>query len=257
MTNPRATLEALKDDLGKTIQHGDLKDQGKLAGGVLMIFIPGPKFADKIGKFRSLAKVGGESAELAEKVADKLADASRAHPRLVLVEAGTGKITDLGDATKYSQEAVDAAKRRLDNVVAIGETGRYGDLKRKSSAGMQANHLNQNAAFRDIIPEADGVAVAMLGDAITGFGTPHFKFHQSLERFWEPYRKGQALFGKTPTNAQYGQALKQALRDAGISADEAERLAAEAAEHRRAYGLQEADFVPRIPGRLNQPKPKG
>ena len=81
--------------------------------------------------------------ELAEKVADKLADASRAHPRLVLVEAGTGKITDLGDATKYSQEAVDAA-------LGVDGVGRH-----EAKLGQEAIQISVAASAPDESPTRD------------------------------------------------------------------------------------------------------
>ena len=72
-----------------------------------------------------------------------------------------------------------------------------------------------------------------------------------MERFWEQYRTGP-LRGQRPTNAQYGQALEEALQAGGFSQVEAQALAAEAAAQRAAFGLQPGDLVPQIPGRLNQ-----
>jgi hypothetical protein len=138
-------------------------------------------------------------------------------------------------------------------------TSRYGDMSGALPAGEQANHLNQDAAFRSIIPKREGVAVAMRGNAFTEPQTPHYKFHKSLETFWEQYRrKGArkgALYGKRPTSRQYGAALRQALIAAGYSAEEADDLAEQAARQRRACGLQDDDLVPRIPGRMNQRGP--
>jgi hypothetical protein len=99
-----------------------------------------------------------------------------------------------------------------DEYIASISTWPYGQLKRRLPPDFQANHLNQNAAFRDIIPMDDGLSVGMRGNAITAPGTPHYSFHQSLEDFWEPYRPGREQFGKKPTNAMYGEAVKKALQ---------------------------------------------
>ncbi|MBS0261989.1 MAG: IPT/TIG domain-containing protein, partial [Planctomycetes bacterium] len=135
-------------------------------------------------------------------------------------------------------------------------TAKYGDLAAElRGTGEQANHLNQNAAFRSIIPEEEGLANALRGNAFTEPGTPHFEFHRSLEGFWNQYRPNGSLFGKTPTNAQYGQALQQALEAGGLSPTQAAELAAQAARQRAAFGLLDDALVPRIPGRLPLRKP--
>jgi hypothetical protein len=131
----------------------------------------------------------------------------------------------------------------------------YGDLSGTLPEGFQANHLNQNAAFGSVISQDEGLAVGMRGNAITEPGTPHFSFHQSLERFWDQYRPNRTLFGSVPTNAEYGQALQNALQAAGYSPPQAADLAAQAAAQRAAYGLPETAPVPRVPGRLNQVQP--
>jgi hypothetical protein len=114
--------------------------------------------------------------------------------------------------------------------------------------GVQANHLNQFAAYRSTIRRNDGLAVAMRGDALNEAGTPHYLFHQSLETFWDRYR------GTTqkPTNAEYDVALHQALRDAGFSEDDAAHLVAHARNERTRHGLSQSNEVPRVPGRMPQ-----
>lgn len=134
-------------------------------------------------------------------------------------------------------------------------TGTYGSLVDElQGTGLQANHLNQKAAF-PIIPTDEGIAVGMRGNAFTEIGSPHFEFHSSLEGFWNQYRKGGTSFGTYPTNAQYGEAVTNALNSAGLSSAEASRLSALAAQNRSAFGLLENQAVPRIPGRLPQAKP--
>jgi RHS repeat-associated protein len=117
--------------------------------------------------------------------------------------------------------------------------------------GFQANHLNQNAAFRAVIPRDQGIATGLQGDALRQPGTPHYEFHRSLEEFWEPFRKSN----KVPTNAQYGQAVERALTAAGVAPKEVKRLSALAAEQRAAFGLKPSTNVPRVPCRFG-PKRK-
>jgi len=135
-------------------------------------------------------------------------------------------------------------------------TGRYGDIKDElRGTGHQANHLNQNAAYKPIIHQDEGLSHHLSGDAFTQPGTPHFEFHRSLEGFWNQYRPNGSLFGQRPTNAQYGLALRQALEAAGVSTVQAAELAAQAAIQRRALGLLDDALVPRIPRRLPQRRP--
>jgi hypothetical protein len=128
----------------------------------------------------------------------------------------------------------------------------YGQLKGKLPQDFQAHHLNQNAAFRDVIAIDDGIAVGMHGNALTEPGTAHYDFHQSMETFWNPYRLGGDLHGRSPTNAMYGEALQRALQAGGLSSEEASYLAGRAAEQRAKYGIMESAAVPRVPSRMNQ-----
>jgi hypothetical protein len=134
-------------------------------------------------------------------------------------------------------------------------TARYGTLRNELAAGEQANHLNQNAAFRDIIPGNEGLSVGLRGNAFTKVGSPHYEFHRSLEGFWNQFRRDGARFGHWPTNAEYGQALEQALRAAGLSNADAATIAAQAAQQRAACGLAPNAPVPRIPRKINQTSP--
>jgi hypothetical protein len=129
----------------------------------------------------------------------------------------------------------------------------YSELRTElEGTGLQANHLNQDAAFRDLIPRDEGLANALEGNAFTDIGSPHYEFHSSLESFWAPYRKGGEFLGSRPTNAQYDSALLDALGRAGYTPSQAAIVARQAAAQRACYGLGPTDFVPRIPGRLPQ-----
>jgi RHS repeat-associated protein len=140
-------------------------------------------------------------------------------------------------------------------VPCVPQSGSYKDLRKTlKGTNQQANHLNQDAAFRDIIPHSQGAANAMQGNAFKDIGTPHYEFHKSLEGFWDKYRKGGSEAGKTPTIGQYDTALRDALTSSGYSSSDVNHLASVAEQNRTAYGLSNSDPVPRIPGRINQRK---
>lgn len=134
-------------------------------------------------------------------------------------------------------------------------TAPYGEMAGRLPPGVQANHLNQDAAFGSIIPKDQGVAVPLAGNAITEIGSEHYAFHESLEGFWSPYRRGGSLFTFRPTNAEYGQAIYSALRAAGRSPEEAAALTQAAEADLATNGLAPTDPVPNIPGRMGQKKP--
>lgn len=180
------------------------------------------------------------------------ADALGAVGEFAAILFAGSKIAKAGAVLSKAEAAVVRTVTADSEAIKMGAYGKLtGELK---GTGLQANHLNQNAAFRDIIPHDEGLANAMRGNAFTETGSPHYEFHSSLEEFWSPYRKGGDLFGKVPTNDQYGIALERALAQSGYTLSEASSVAGRAAAQRASYGLQPTAAVPRIPGRLNQTK---
>ena len=134
--------------------------------------------------------------------------------------------------------------------------GPYGTVAGElNGTGLQANHLNQNAAYGKVIPKDQGLTVGMRGNAFRDVGSPHYQFHGSMEEFWSPYRNGGTSYGIRPTNAQYGAATEQALIKSGYTPAQAANLAEQAAAQRAAYGLSPSAPVPVIPARLPQAKP--
>ncbi|NHB59580.1 hypothetical protein G9F32_16420 [Acinetobacter sp. 194] len=51
----------------------------------------------------------------------------------------------------------------------LARRGRHGNLK-NSSANGQSHHLNQDSAFRDVIPREDGAAIKLAGNAFCDIG---------------------------------------------------------------------------------------
>jgi hypothetical protein len=128
----------------------------------------------------------------------------------------------------------------------------YGVLRRRSDIPGQAHHLNQDAAFRSRIAHSDGVSVKLEGDAFTDVGTPHYNAHESMESFWDIYRRGGMDAGNLPTNNQYNRALYNGLQESGLSPAEALRAVQAAKAQQLRAGLRGSDLVPRLPGRINQ-----
>jgi|GEM_PF-3697075 len=135
-----------------------------------------------------------------------------------------------------------------------GDLGKHGDLKNVPGGG-QSHHLNQDAAFRDVIPTNKGAAIKLEGNAFKDINSPHYKAHQRLEEFWDQYRKGGNLFGQKPTNLQYTLALKRSLCRAGLNPQQINNALKSAIRNRVDYGFLGGQSVPRIPGRINQAKP--
>ncbi|MCA5014396.1 MULTISPECIES: T7SS effector LXG polymorphic toxin [unclassified Enterococcus] len=132
----------------------------------------------------------------------------------------------------------------------------YKNLRTNKDTPGQAHHLNQDAAFRDYIPKNDGLAVKLEGNIFTDIGSPHYNAHESLEGFWNNYRKNGELLGLKPSLSDYNAALKQSLLNAGLSEAQADAAVLKAAAQQANAGLFSDDFIPRIPGRINLPKPK-
>ncbi|MGN7119067.1 hypothetical protein ACTHQ8_22775, partial [Lysinibacillus odysseyi] len=134
------------------------------------------------------------------------------------------------------------------------EVEKYGKLKNDKSTSGQAHHLNQDAAFRTVIPKKEGMSVKLEGNALKDVGTPHFNAHKTMEEFWSQYRKGGEKYRETPTCGEYTKALYKSLQDAGLSKEDAFYATKEAIKQRRQYGLTYDTPVPRIPGPMNSLK---
>lgn len=131
--------------------------------------------------------------------------------------------------------------------------GAYGDLDLRGT-GLQKNHLNQNAAFNTRIDRSEGIAIAMKGNAVTDIDTPHYNFHESLESFWNKYRKGGEFSGTTPTSGQYGAAVEKALVAAGYKAPAARAIQQFASDQRATARIGVNEPVPNIPKPMGQKK---
>jgi hypothetical protein len=144
-----------------------------------------------------------------------------------------------------AQSATNAMYTRVPAVAPYGQIA-------GAVPSLQAHHLNQGAVYNASIPYRSGQSILLRGDAIRDAGSPHYEAHASLENWWESYRTGQNR-GSVPTNAEYGQALRQSLLAAGLSPADAAQYAEVGRQQRLANGQAEEALVPRVPRRMPQP----
>ncbi|WP_283592157.1 hypothetical protein, partial [Clostridium butanoliproducens] len=128
---------------------------------------------------------------------------------------------------------------------------RHGTLKNNKDIVGQSHHLNQDAAFRDVIPREEGMAIKLEGNIFTDIGSPHYNAHKSMEGFWSQYRKGGEFYRSKPEMVQYNKALYESLQSTGLSKEQSIQAMREAVKQQLDYGLTSKMNVPRIPGRIN------
>ena len=141
-----------------------------------------------------------------------------------------------------------ATEAGLDSNILIDS---YKNMRNNLDIAGQAHHLNQNAAFRDVIPKNDGLSVELEGNAFKDIGSPHYSAHENLENFWNNFRPHGDQFGSVPTISDYNSALYESLRAAGLTDIQAKSAVQSAIKQQSQYGLAGDSLVPRIPGRIN------
>lgn len=121
----------------------------------------------------------------------------------------------------------------------------------KNDAVGQSHHLNQDAAYKEVIPREEGLAIDADGNVFIDRESSHYKAHETMEEFWDRFRHGGEMEGIKPTVREYNSALKDSMVNSGFSVSDADLITEIAANQQRVYGLTEVDEVPRIPGRIN------
>jgi hypothetical protein len=163
---------------------------------------------------------------------------------------------ETGDYSQFSQNMGTFAAIAVSSAMALERPPDpfriepYDVLRRDTSAPGQAHHLNQSAAYRDVIPRGEGMSIKLEGNAFTDVGSPHYNAHATMEQFWQPFRET----GELPTNLQYTQAMRNSLRNAGLSEQQVTAAVRAAIRERVNAGELGGMPVPRVPNRLNQVK---
>ena len=178
----------------------------------------------------------------------KAAGATHGLSKAVGVVAAVSKNGDT--ALKLTDTVKDAKK--ASNIVNSSTQGlqdafRYGSRRKHRNTIGQAHHIGQNAAFRDVIPGKEGLAVRLRGNVFKEVGSPHYNAHSTLENFWNDYRRKGKFAGTKPTVAQYNRAAYTSLINAGISENQAAHYIRQVYTQQRQYGLNNSSLVPRVP----------
>jgi RHS repeat-associated protein len=187
----------------------------------------------------------------------------------IKLAAGTSYVANRADSIANMVPIVGGLKMGLETALKVGseqlakqfgedaaksdlKIASYNELKNDASIPGQAHHLNQNAAYNEIIPTGEGVSTKLEGNAFTDVDSPHYNAHESLEEFWDQFRPGGDRYRELPTNLEYTQALADSLQAAGLSEAEVQQAVRAAVQQQLDYGLLGGMSVPRIPGRINQ-----
>lgn len=164
-------------------------------------------------------KAGGEAALTGEDVTASLPTSGKP------IDSGVGNYANANGVT--------------DNLVQ----DTYNRLSRRTDIPGQAHHLNQTAAYRDIIPTSQGISIKLEGNILTDAGAPHTTAHKSLEQFWNEYRGTDIV----PTNIEYTRALQESLRASGLSEQHVQQAIKAAIRERIKAGALGGMEVPRVP----------
>ncbi|MGC3997733.1 MAG: LysM peptidoglycan-binding domain-containing protein [Anaeromyxobacter sp.] len=128
----------------------------------------------------------------------------------------------------------------------------YRQFRGRLEEGSNANHLNQTAAYGEVIPREEGLAYPVRGNPNRP-GSEHSIFHRVLNAFFAQFKKGGSRVGERPTDAEYNRGLYEALRASGQSAARARSLAERAMKELESRGRVPSDLVPRLPYQRTPP----
>ena len=129
----------------------------------------------------------------------------------------------------------------------------YKKLKKTALPGEQVHHIGQDKAFGSVVPHGEAICVKLNGNIRLkkDRGSSHYKAHQTLESFWDNYRKGGKYYGTKPTIQQYNKAAYKSLINAGISQNDAVFAMQKLFKQQTSYNLYRKSKVPNVPGSMN------
>src|SRR5262249_41609075 len=125
-----------------------------------------------------------------------LADATKLEPRLVLAQAGSGRVIDLGAAKKISKAAVDLAKKEIKIAAEAGagtaeKLGTWKGVVRNFDEGLKlqekfsGKEIKYSAAGRAAIEEFDlgGVKFDRIKDGVLGELKGDYGFVEKIAKY--------------------------------------------------------------------------
>ena len=221
-------------DAGKAIEHaadtskatGKIDDVAKGASNVTDAEKATSKVADATKAAGNTADSGktlehvadsGKTTEHianSEKTADHATDVKKTADQATDTENEACHSTDTSNNANYDIDSTKVAEDEHEVVVDSHYNLTHKDGLKEIPG--EANHTNQNAVYRDIVPRSQGSCVKLEGDVFKDKGSQHYKLHESLEKWWNQYRVGGEKFGKNPTDYEYSIAAEQAYIDAGL-----------------------------------------
>lgn len=147
---------------------------------------------------------GMEAADNTVKTGDIIKNNDSVNAKKVLVHSGDAK--DIEQKTNEPEH----------DIVVDSYYNLTHDKELKKIPG-QAHHTFQNAAFKKVIDREEACCVKLEGDLLKSSpGTPHYKFHEYMENWWDQFRSGGDRYEETPTVQEYSEAAEKAYIVAGL-----------------------------------------
>lgn len=245
----------------KSLQKGFMKGVKQLQGliGRILAKFKFKRFKlERQGKYIDLFGEVNPWVLLAKGIIKKV-DSLEGRKAGISTEAELKKITSLKIADRVEvYKKAEAAGGQIDfDIIRDSDNAlvdSYRNMKRDKIIPGQAHHLNQDAAYKGVIPSEEGVTIKLEGNAFKDVDSPHYNVHESLEKFWDKFRKGGDRFGDSPTNLEYTKGMYDSLKAAGYTGEQAMEITNEAIKQRVKFGLLGGEAVPNIPSRINQKK---
>lgn len=166
-----------------------------------------------------------EHAAEAEKTAEHIADSEKSAENAMDAEKSVDDtVNDVNDVEKASDHVDDGHTPEDEisdyeykpGVIVDTYNNFHNDDVLKEIPG-EAHHTFQNAAFEDVIDKGEGLCTKMEGDLMKSPpGTPHYKFHEYMENWWDQFRLGGERYRDVPTVQEYAEAAENAYRYAGL-----------------------------------------
>ena len=180
--------------------------------------------AKAIDNSSDIAKAS-EDVEEAGKTTDHVVDAEKAADDIV----DTGKTVDDAEknATDFEKtsEHIDGGNSHETTIsdneyepgIVVDKYKNFSKDEELKAIPGEAHHTFQDAAFNYVVDTGEAYCVKLDGDLVKSPpGTPHYKFHEYMENWWDQFRAGGDRFLDNPTVIEYSKAAENAYIYAGL-----------------------------------------